>query len=168
MIVEVLEEHDFSEGSLQVQEGKQRQERVKDRPLGTRPRCNLCKPLPTCASVAFWKASKIFLSATTSPVLRSFAFQTTPYACESQTLTKPSNSAEPLKPQHASQCYERECLPAAKLEGRVCCALLATAATYSFPELSHDFISSKDVPVYLLLLTSHCCKEPAECVPNVL
>jgi hypothetical protein len=35
----------------------------------------------TCASVAFWNASKIFFSATVSPVRRSTAFHTMPYAC---------------------------------------------------------------------------------------
>ena len=33
-----------------------------------------------CASVAFWKASKIFLSATVSCVFFSTAFHTMPYA----------------------------------------------------------------------------------------
>ena len=35
----------------------------------------------TCASVAFWNASKIFFSATVSPVRLSIAFHTMPYAC---------------------------------------------------------------------------------------
>ena len=35
----------------------------------------------TCASVAFWNASKIFFSATVSRVFLSTAFQTMPYAC---------------------------------------------------------------------------------------
>jgi hypothetical protein len=35
----------------------------------------------TCASVAFWNASKIFFSATVSRVFLSTAFHTMPYAC---------------------------------------------------------------------------------------
>lgn len=40
-----------------------------------------------CASVAFWKASKIFFRAITSRVFLSTAFHTMPYACGGGTST---------------------------------------------------------------------------------
>ena len=47
--------------------------------------CSICRRKTIsrnvrCESVGFWNASKIFLSATTSPVLESVARHTTPYA----------------------------------------------------------------------------------------
>lgn len=49
----------------------------------------------TCASVAFWKASKIFFSATRFPFFLSTAFQTTPYACDAvhDSMLSPSGSS---------------------------------------------------------------------------
>lgn len=53
----------------------------------------------TCASVAFWNASKIFLRATVSRVFLSIAFQTIPYACGHATDDRGSLVG----------CWRREC-----------------------------------------------------------
>jgi hypothetical protein len=51
------------------------------RALRPRPAAKDISPSLTCASVAFWKASKIFFRATTFWFFLSMAFHTTPYAC---------------------------------------------------------------------------------------
>ena len=80
VVVEVLEEHDFSERPLRA-DARYTWNVCHQLLARTQKAAGHTTPSLTCASVAFWNASKIFFKATTSRVFRSMAFHTTPYAC---------------------------------------------------------------------------------------
>jgi hypothetical protein len=93
-----LQEHDLPESALHGEKGSMGESRIFS--LLCRGQYTAVMAVGgsiafklTCASVAFWKASKIFLSATTLLDFLSMAFQTTPYAC-ADTQVKYGSSSE--------------------------------------------------------------------------